>query len=66
MQGKKKLSKFFKDEKLSLVAKENTWLLCTHEDIIWVIGHRADQRYTVTKDTEQIIKITYSYGAQDA
>lgn len=66
MQGKKKLSKFFKDEKLSLVAKENIWLLCTREDIIWVIGHRTDQRYTVTKDTEQIIKITYSYGAQDA
>jgi len=66
MQGKKKLSKFFKDEKLSLVAKENIWLLCTNNDIIWVIGHRADKRYTVTKDTVQIIKITYSYDAQDA
>lgn len=66
MKGKKKLSKFFKDEKLSLVAKENIWLLCSNEDIIWIIGHRADERFTVTKGTEQIIKITYSYGAQDA
>jgi tRNA(Ile)-lysidine synthase len=28
MQGKKKLSKYFKDEKFSLLDKENTWLLC--------------------------------------
>lgn len=66
MQGKKKLSKFFKDEKLSLVAKENTWLLCNDTAIIWVIGHRADERYSVDTNTEQIIKITYSYDAQDA
>ncbi|MEP0266144.1 tRNA lysidine(34) synthetase TilS [Dokdonia sp.] len=66
MQGKKKLSKFFKDEKLSLVAKENIWLLCNDTDIIWVIGHRADGRYQVDTNTEQIIKITYSYDAQDA
>lgn len=66
MKGKKKLSKFFKDEKLSLVAKENIWLLCSNDDVIWIIGHRTDERFTVTEDTEQIIKITYSYGAQDA
>ncbi|MCB0376057.1 MAG: tRNA lysidine(34) synthetase TilS, partial [Sinomicrobium sp.] len=29
MQGKKKVSKFFKDEKYSLLAKEHQWLLCS-------------------------------------
>jgi len=60
MQGKKKLSKFFKDEKLSLVDKENIWLLCTDDDIIWIIGYRADRRYSTQENTKKILKITYS------
>jgi tRNA(Ile)-lysidine synthase len=46
MQGKKKLSNYFKDEKFSLFEKEDTWLLCTAEnEIIWVINHRQDKRF---------------------
>ncbi len=46
MQGTKKVSKFFKDEKFSLIDKENTWLLCTSDDtIIWIINHRQDRRF---------------------
>jgi tRNA(Ile)-lysidine synthase len=58
MKGKKKLSKFFKDEKLSLVAKENIWVLCSNKQIMWVIGHRPDERFKVTPETKQILKIT--------
>ncbi|NNF31260.1 MAG: tRNA lysidine(34) synthetase TilS [Flavobacteriaceae bacterium] len=57
MQGKKKLSKYFKDEKLSLVAKEKIWLLCSGEQIVWIIGHRADDRYKVGPETTQIKRI---------
>ncbi|SEQ56060.1 tRNA(Ile)-lysidine synthase [Hyunsoonleella jejuensis] len=57
MQGKKKLSKYFKDEKFSLLDKENTWLLCSGEDIVWVINRRADDRFKVTETTKQIMKI---------
>ena len=60
MEGKKKLSKYFKDEKLSLVAKENTWLLCDQKGIIWIIGYRADRRYSAQATTEKRLKITYS------
>ncbi|MFH6770114.1 tRNA lysidine(34) synthetase TilS [Gaetbulibacter aquiaggeris] len=56
MKGKKKLSKYFKDEKLSLIDKENTWLLCSEDSIIWVIGKRADDRFKVTENTKQILK----------
>ena len=55
--GKKKLSKFFKDTKMSLIDKENTWLLCSNNDIIWVIGKRLDDRFKVTKTTSKILKI---------
>ncbi len=58
MQGKKKLSKFFKDEKLSLVAKENIWLLCSEDRIIWVVGMRMDDRFKATDKTEHILEIT--------
>lgn len=66
MEGKKKLSKFFKDEKLSLVAKENVWLLCNGDAIVWIISHRADRRFYANQDTKNILKITYTYDAQDA
>ncbi|MCD9585014.1 tRNA lysidine(34) synthetase TilS [Tenacibaculum maritimum] len=59
MSGKKKLSKFFKDEKLSLIDKERTWLLCSSKDeIIWIIGKRSDRRFTVSKETNRILKIS--------
>jgi len=57
MKGKKKLSKFFKDAKLSLIDKENVWLLCSEEDIVWIINKRADERFKVTDKTKQILKI---------
>ena len=59
MRGKKKLSKYFKDEKLSILDKEKTWLLCnSNNDIIWVVGKRQDNRYIATKTTTNILKIT--------
>ena len=58
MQGKKKLSKFFKDEKFSLLEKENTWLLCNFDDsIIWIINYRQDRRLSAKKDTNNIVQI---------
>jgi tRNA(Ile)-lysidine synthase len=58
MKGKKKLSKYFKDEKYSLIDKENQWLLCSRDDIVWIIGKRSDNRYKLTKPTNTIIKLT--------
>ncbi|MFN7045794.1 MAG: tRNA lysidine(34) synthetase TilS [Flavobacterium sp.] len=57
MNGKKKLSKYFKDEKYSLLDKDNQWLLCSEDQIIWVIGKRADNRFIARETTQQIIKI---------
>jgi tRNA(Ile)-lysidine synthase len=59
LNGKKKLSKFFKDEKMSLLEKENAWVLCSNNDIIWVIGKRLDERFKVTKTTSKLLKIKY-------
>ena len=58
MKGKKKLSKFFKDEKLSLVAKEKTWVLTSENHIVWIVGMRSDHRFKVENQTKKILKIT--------
>ena len=57
MDGKKKLSKYFKDEKYSLLDKENQWLLCSENQVIWIIGKRADSRFIADEHTQLIIKI---------
>ena len=58
MQGKKKLSKYFKDEKYSLLEKEQTWLLCNNDEtIIWIIGKRQDQRFAASNDQTDFIRI---------
>jgi len=57
MGQKKKVSKYFKDEKFSLADKENTWLLCSGESIVWIVGHRADERFRPKKETNTILKI---------
>ena len=58
MGGKsKKVSKLFKDEKLSLIDKENAWLLCSNNEIVWVIGIRQDERFRIENKAENILKI---------
>jgi len=60
MTGKKKLSKFFKDEKFSLLDKTNVWLLCSENIIVWIVGKRQDERFKVTSATTKILKINYT------
>ena len=57
LNRKKKLSKFFKDEKVDVLSKEKTWLLCSGEQIVWVIGMRADHRFRVDDTSQEILKI---------
>ena len=58
MNGKtKKLSKLFKDEKLSVVDKENIWILWSADTIVWVVGLRQDERFKTENNTEHILKL---------
>lgn len=57
MTGKKKISDYFSDNKFSLLRKENTWILCNGEDIIWIVGERADNRYRVSGLTKKVLAI---------
>lgn len=59
MNGIKKVSKFFKDEKLSKIQKDNTWILENGDGkIIWIVGLRADDRFKITSNNQKNYKIT--------
>jgi tRNA(Ile)-lysidine synthase len=66
MKGKKKLSKYFKDEKLSVVDKEQVWLLTSDDNIVWVVGMRADDRFKVKKQTKNILKVKFTVTSSAA
>jgi len=53
MRGKKKLSDFFIDEKFSIFEKEECFLLCNKEEIIWIIGHRISEKYKISATTKK-------------
>lgn len=58
MIGKKKISKFFKDEKLPIFAQRKIWLLCDgKENIIGIIPFRQDRRFAANNKSEKIIKL---------
>ncbi|GAB6122224.1 tRNA lysidine(34) synthetase TilS [Dysgonomonas termitidis] len=60
MKGKKKVSDYFSDNKFSLFDKEAAWLLCSGDDIVWIVGHRSDERFKITDKTTEVVKIIYS------
>ncbi len=59
MTGIKKLSDFFIDQKLSVIAKEKAWLLVSGGKIAWIAGHRIDERYKITKETDNVLEVRW-------
>ena len=58
MNKRKKLSNFFIDNKFSKIEKDRTLLLVSEDNIVWIIGHRIDNRYKITDKTKNIVQIS--------
>ena len=57
MTGRKLVSDYLTDRKLNRFEKAETFVAVCGEDIIWLIGHRSDNRYRVTDNTRRILKL---------
>jgi tRNA(Ile)-lysidine synthase len=57
MNGKKKLSDFFINNKYSSFDKNDQWLLTVNNEIVWIVGKRVDRRFIVDEQTKNTIQI---------
>jgi tRNA(Ile)-lysidine synthase len=58
MNGKQKISDYFINNKFSLKDKTDTWILCDTEKVVWIIGHRSDNRYRIDSGTKNIYVVS--------
>ena len=58
LAGRKKVSDFLIDAKVSMPEKERQFVLLSGDEIVWLVGRRIDDRYRLTPDTENVLRIT--------
>ena len=58
MTGRKKVSDYLVDAKVSVAEKQRQFVLVSGDDIVWLVGHRIDDRYQLTSQTENVLRIT--------
>lgn len=60
MRGKKMVSDFMIDNKIPLTLKQDTLVLVSAGEIVWVVGHRISDLFKLKKETKRTLKISIS------
>ncbi len=60
MQGRKKISKYLKDENIPVFEREKIWILTDSQDqILGIVGLRQDRRFASNEKTEHLYRIFF-------
>ena len=59
MKGNKKVMKFLKDKKLSLINRKQSLVICNDDEIIWVAGHQLSEKYKIKENSVKIVKLNF-------
>ena len=60
MNGSKKVGKFLKDNNIGEIDKSSKLILVNGDDkIIWVVGMRLDDRFSINNETKNLLNIEY-------
>ncbi len=59
MKGRKRVSDYLTDRKLSVLQKQRQWVLCSGEDIVWLVGERTDNRFRVDERTRRMTLVRW-------
>ena len=57
MTGKKKVSDYLTDRKMSLYQKEKQYVVCSGGHIVWIVNERSDNRFRITPQTKRVLLI---------
>ncbi len=60
MKGKKKVSDYLIDAKYSIFEKANKYVMCSGEQIVWLVGERIDNRFRIDEHTKNILLLRLS------
>ena len=64
MEGRKLVSDFLTDRKISLLEKRRQLVItAANGDVIWLVGQRTDHRYRITASTRQVLSITLTHNS---
>ena len=58
MRGYKSVRNYLRDIKMPLFDKENQCVVCSGNEIVWLVNERTDNRFRVTKDTRKVMVLT--------
>ncbi len=58
MSGRKKVSDFLIDSKVSQPEKERQFVLVSAGEVVWVVGRRISERFKIDSESENILRIT--------
>jgi tRNA(Ile)-lysidine synthase len=62
MTGKKKVSDYLTDRKMSLYQKDNQYVVCSGDHIVWLVNERSDNRFRITSQTKRVLLVQIKKG----